>query len=36
MNRFIIFEDIDRDVSLTETGGMQGWAKRTETHQKLD
>ena len=36
MKRYIIFEDFGLDVSLTETSGMQSWAKRTENHQKLD
>ena len=36
MKRYIIFEDVGLDVSLTETGGMQSWAKTTENRQKLN
>ena len=34
MKRYIIFEDVGLDVSLSEIGGMQSWAKTTENRQK--
>ena len=36
MKKYIIFEDVRLDVSLTKTGVMQNWAKTTENRQKLD